>query len=83
MPLHSSNPAGKWARYSCHLKATHQWMIVCGGGNTLRNGRGALLISCLLRLSCAKLNWMCLGCKIQVLVRALVWVRGEGFKVQS
>lgn len=57
-------------------------VAVCGGGNTGGNGRGVLLISCLLKLSYVKWSWMRLGCKIDVLARALAWVGGEGFKVQ-
>lgn len=65
------------------LKATHQWGALCEGGNTGRNGRGALLISRLLRFSYVKLSWMCLGSEIDVMARALEWMRREGFKVQS
>lgn len=95
--MHSSNPAGKWVGYNCSLnnvcvlvidmkdplKATHQWGALCEGGNTGRNGRGALLISRLLRFSYVKLSWMCLGSEIDVMARALEWMRREGFKVQS
>lgn len=53
-------------RWKILLKATHQWGALCEGGNTGRNGRGALLISRLLRFSYVKLSWMCLGSEIDV-----------------
>lgn len=49
--------------------------------DTGRNGKGAVLVWCLYRLSSVRLNWVCLGYKIQVMAEALARVRGEGFEV--